>query len=124
LNKIKQGGVRRRAELFYQQLDGLAVLRRRARRELLVESRKHKVATWLRQIPLIGPIRAALLIALIQTPHRFRSKRQLWANGGLAVKTHSSGEYRSVEGQLERSKKPVQLRGLNENHNHDLKKCF
>jgi hypothetical protein len=31
----------------------------------------------LRQIPSIGPIRAALLIALIQTPHRFRTKRQL-----------------------------------------------
>jgi transposase len=124
LNKIKQAAVRRRAELFYQQLDGLEVLRRRARRELLVESRKHKAATWLRQMPLVGPIRAALLIALIQTPHRFRSKRQLWAYSGLAVETRTSGEYRYVEGQLARSKKPVQLRGLNENHNHDLKNVF
>ena len=29
------------------------------------------------QIPSIGPIRAALLVALMQTPHRFRTKRQL-----------------------------------------------
>jgi hypothetical protein len=29
-----------------------------------------------------------------------------------------------VEGQLQRSKKPVTLRGLNDNHNHDLKDIF
>ncbi len=28
------------------------------------------------------------------------------------------------EGQLQRSKKPLALRGLNENHNHDLKAIF
>jgi transposase len=76
------------------------------------------------QIPYIGPIRAALLIALIQTPHRFRTKRQLWAYSGLALETHSSGEYRYVQGQLQRCNKPVALRGLNANHNHDLKAIF
>jgi transposase len=34
-------------------------------------------------------IRAALLVALMQTPHRFRTKRQLWAYIGLALKTHT-----------------------------------
>jgi hypothetical protein len=29
-----------------------------------------------------------------------------------------------VEGQLQRSKKPVTLRGLNQNHNNDLKDIF
>ena len=72
-------GVRRRAELYYQQFDALAALRQEARRELLHESRKHFAMKLLRQIPSIGPIRAALLIALIQTPHRFRTKRQLWS---------------------------------------------
>jgi hypothetical protein len=75
----------------------------------------------LQQIPSIGPIRAVLLIALMQTPHRFRTKRQLWAYGGLALKTSTSGEYRIVEGQLKRSKKFLAIRGLNANHNHDLK---
>ena len=37
--------------------------------------------------------KAALLIALLQTPHRFRTKRQMWAYSGLAWKTSSSGEY-------------------------------
>ena len=63
-------------------------------------------------------------MALIQTPHRFRTKRQLWAYSGLALETRTSAEYRYVEGQLRRSKKLVSIRGLNKDHNHDLKGLF
>jgi transposase len=124
LNKIPQAGVRRRAELLYQQLDGLQGLRRNLRPELLAESRKHKAAKLLRQIPCIGPIRAARLLALMQTPHRFRSKRQLWTYSGLGIETHDSAQYRFVSGQLQRAKKPQQIRGLNRNHNHEMKEIF
>jgi transposase len=124
LSKIVQAGVRRRAELLYQQLDGLQGLRRNLRPEFVAESRKHKAAKLLRQIPCIGPIRAARLIALMQTPHRFRSKRQLWTYSGLGIETHDSGQFRFVRGQLQRSKKPQQLRGLNRNHNHEMKEIF
>jgi transposase len=124
LSKITEAGVRRRAEHFYQQLDALQALRQEVRRDLLAESRKHSATKLLRQIPCIGPIRAAQLIALIQTPHRFRTKRQLWTYSGLGLETHDSGQYCYVKGQIQRSKKPQQLRGLNENHNHDLKNVF
>jgi transposase len=124
LNKLPQSGVRRRAELLYQQLDGLQTLRREVRPELLEESRNHKAAKLLRRIPCIGPIRAARLIALMQTPHRFRSKRQLWTYSGLGIETHDSAQFRFVGGQLQRSKKPQQLRGLNRNHNHEMKEIF
>lgn len=124
LGKITEAGVRRRAEHYYQQLDVLRLLRQEVRRDLLEEGKKHKAWKLLRQIPGIGPIRAALSIALIQTPHRFRTKRQLWTYSGLGLETHDSAQYRVVEGQLQRSKKPVTLRGLNENHNHDLKDIF
>ena len=124
LNKIEEGGVRRRAEFFYQQLDALRALRQAVRRDLLAESRKHDATKLLRQIPSIGPIRAALLIALMQTPHRFRTKRQLWTYSGLAIETRDSAQHRYVAGQLQRSKKPQQLRGLNQNHNHDMKEIF
>jgi transposase len=124
LGKIEHAGVRRRAELLYQQLDGLQALRRTVRPELLAESRKHKAAKLLRQIPCIGPIRAARLIALMQTPHRFRSKRQLWTYSGLGIETHDSAQYCYVNGQLQRSKKPQQIRGLNQNHNHEMKEIF
>src|SRR5499425_51619 len=93
LAKLSEAGVRRRAEFYYQQFDALAALRQQARRELLQESRKHFAVPLLRQIPAIGPIRAALLVALIQTPHRFRTKRQFWSYIGLALKTYTSGEY-------------------------------
>jgi hypothetical protein len=116
--------VRRRAELLYQQLDGLQALRRTLRPELLAESRKHKAAKLLRQIPCIGPIRAARLIALMQTPHRFRSKRQLWTYSGLGIETRDSAQYRYVHGPLQRTKKPQQIRGLNRNHNHEMKQIF
>jgi transposase len=124
LGKISEAGVRRRAEFYYQQLDGLRVLRQEVRRELLTEARKHRAWKLLGQIPFIGPIRAALLIALIQTPHRFRTKRQLWTYSGFGIESHSSGEQRSVNGELKRAKKPASIRGLNRNHNHDLKNVF
>ena len=90
----------------------------------MAESRKHPASGLLRQIPWLGPVRVALLIALLQTPHRFRTKRQLWAYSGLALETRISGEYRFSGGQLERSKRQPTLRGLNANHNHDLKNLF
>ena len=124
LEKIKHGGVRRRAEHLYEHLDLLKRLRRQVRHELLVEGHKHTITAKLRQIPSVGPIRAALLVALIQTPHRFRTKRQLWAYSGLALETRISGEHRYVNGQLQRSKKLVSIRGLNKDHNHDLKGLF
>ena len=100
LDQISEPGVRRRAEFYYQQLDALRALHRQVRHDFLLESQKHPATELLRQIPSIGPIRAALLVALIQTPHRFRTKRQLWAYSGLGLKTYSSGEYRIVAGQI------------------------
>ena len=94
------------------------------RKELLAEAQKHDVWKLLRQIPFIGPIRAALLIAILQTPHRFRTKRQLWSYIGFGIETHSSADHRCVDGELRRSKKPASIRGLNRSHNHDLKNLF
>jgi hypothetical protein len=124
LAKIVEPGVRIRAQRLYQQLDSLQPVRLQARRELLLESHKHAAVKLLRQIPSIGPIRAALLVALLQTPHRFRTKRQLWAYSGFAVETHDSGEYRCVRGKLQRNRERITVRGLNDNHNKDLKNLF
>jgi transposase len=78
----------------------------------------------LRGIPFIGPIRAARRIALIPTPHRFRTQRPLWTYSGLGIETHSSAEQRFVQGELRRAKKPPSIRGLNRHHNHELKNVF
>jgi transposase len=88
------------------------------------ESRKHGAVKLLRSVPFLGPLRAAMLVARVQTPHRFRSKRQLWSYCGLALETRSSADYRITDGELVRRRKPVLVRGLNWNHNHDLKNLF
>lgn len=124
LNKLPEGGVRRRAEWLYSQLDSLAPLHREIRCELVKEGQKHRASKVLSKIPRLGPIRVALLIALLKTPHRFRTKRQLWGYCGLGLETRISAEYQIRQGQVERSKRRPALRGLNKNHNHDLKDLF
>jgi transposase len=122
--QLGRGSLRRRAECLYQELDALQPLRRQAKQELIAECRKHPASRWLQSVPFLGPIRAALLIGRVQTPHRFRSKRQFWAYCGLALETRDSAEYRVVNGQVERRHKPALVRGLNWNHNHELKNLF
>jgi len=124
LEQLGEGGRRRRAELLYQELDAVQELRRQAKRELLVECRKHAASRLLQSVPYLGPVRSAMLIGRVQTPHRFRGKRQFWAYCGLGIETRDSGEYRVVDGQIERRKKPALVRGLNWNHNRELKNLF
>src|SRR5438876_5158730 len=73
LRKITQASVRRRAELYYEQLDVLVVLRKQARQELLAESKKHKAWKLLRSIPALGPIRVAVLMAIDRKSTRLNS---------------------------------------------------
>lgn len=124
LEKISEPGVRRRAEHYYQQLDALRLLRLEVRKDLLAESKKHAIWKRLRQIPSIGPIRAAVLLGIVQTAQRFRTKRQLWTYSGLGIEGHSSADHQLINGQLQRRKKPIEIRGLNKNCNHHLKNLF
>lgn len=124
LQQLQQPGLLRRAERLYEELDLLQQLRRQAKQELMLESQKHPVCERLRTIPYLGPIRAAMLVARVQTPHRFRSKRQFWGYCGLGLETRSSADYQQIEGRLKRSRKKVLIRGLNLDHNHDLKNIF
>ena len=123
LGKITEPGVRRRAEFYYQQLDALRTVRQEVRRELLAESKKHPAWKRLRQIPSIGPIRAAVLLGILQTPHRFAPSGSCGPTAVLAS-TSSSADHQVVQGQLKRKKKQVGIRGLNRNFNHDLKNLF
>lgn len=124
LRKITQAGVRRRAKIYYEQLDALVVLRKQARRELLAEGKKHQAWKLLRSIPALGPIRAAVLMAIVQRPHRFRTKRVLWKYSGFGVVTQASADHQYVDGQLQRSRKRAFVRGLDPAHNHHLRYAF
>lgn len=124
LGKLPEAGLRQRAEWLYEQLDHLRPLRRRAKQAMLVESRKHHAVKLLRTIPQLGPIRSALIVATVDTPHRFRTKRQLWSYSGLGIVTHTSAEYEMRQGRVVRRHKPIATRGLNPNGNRRLKEAF
>jgi transposase len=124
LAQLREPGARGRAERLYKQLDLLLPLRQEARAALLAESRKHPAQKILRSIPALGPVRVALLLALLQTPYRFRGKRQLWTYAGLGLVTRTSADYQMLDGQVTRSRKPAWVLGLNANHNHALKGLF
>ena len=78
----------------------------------------------LRSIPFLGAVRVAQLLAIMRTPFRFRTKRNLWPYAGLAVVKHSSANQVFQNGKLQRSKKAPMTRGLNRNHNPLLKAVF
>jgi transposase len=124
LERLSAGASRLRGELLHEHLQEVRHLRRQARRALLAESRKHLVAARLGEIPGLGPVRVALLMALIQNPHRFRTCRKLWTYAGLGLVQKGSSEYRLVEGRAVRRPGALQLRGLNHNHRPGLKEIF
>lgn len=124
LRKIESAGLRSRAEFLFRQLDQLQVLRREAKRAMIKESRRHVATQLLQQIPELGPVRIAQIVATVGTPHRFRSKRQFWSYIGLAVITRSSADYRLVDNRMQKHGLAAQNRGLNPNYNHRLKSVF
>jgi transposase len=124
LEKLEDDGARHRAERLLKQLDSFVPLCLEAQRELVHESRKHQSYKILRGIPGLGPIRAALILAIVVTPHRFHNKRQFWAYAGFSVIRRGSAEYEITEGELKRAKRKPLPRGLNRNFNHVLKNVF
>ncbi len=124
LEVLTESGLRQRARWLYEQLDQRQPLRRKAKQAMLEESRRHPAVSLLRTIPQLGPIRAAVIVATVDTPHRFRTKRQFWSYVGLAVVTHMSSEYEMQAGRVVRRRKPIATRGLNQNCNRRLKNVF
>jgi transposase len=124
LAKLTDQGARFRAQVLYAQLDGLRELRPKAKAAMVAEARKDPAWKVLRTIPHFGPVRVAVVLAIMRTPWRFRTKRNLWAYCGLAVVTHSSSDFVLVDGQVVRRKRAPMTRGLNRNHNRELKDVF
>jgi transposase len=116
-----QGGARVRAAALYRQLDLLLELRGPAKAAMIMEARNYSGWKVLRSIPYLGDVRVAVIQAILKTPHRFRTKRNLWPYAGLAVVTRSSADQEFVDGTLRRKKRPPITRGLNRNHNPLLK---
>jgi transposase len=122
--KLPDRGAQWRAEVLYAELDVLRALRPKAKAAMVAEARRDRAWPVLRAIPFFGPVRVAQLLATMQTPWRFRTKRHLWAYAGLAVVTRSSADYAIVAGQPVRRRRAPMTRGLNRNHNRVLKEVF
>ena len=59
MEMLTEPGIHQRAAWFYEQLDQLRVLRKKAKQAMLSESQKHRAVGLLKTIPELGPIRAA-----------------------------------------------------------------
>jgi transposase len=124
LAKLDGAGVRLRATTLYAELEVLQALRPTAKAALVAEAKRDSAWGVLRTIPFLGPVRVALLLATLQTPWRFRTKRQLWAYAGLAVVTKTTAEYVLDGRRPVRRRRPPLTRGLNRNHNHVVKEVL
>jgi transposase len=121
LGKLVDRGARFRAEMLYAELDVLREQRPKAKAAMIAEARRDPAWSLLQTIPFFGPVRVSLLLATMQTPWRFRTKRNLWAYAGLAVVTKTSAEYEFVAGRPVRRRRAPLTRGLNQNYNRVLK---
>jgi len=123
LSKL-EGGAKVRASSLLAQLDVLLELRPKAKAAMIATARRQSGWKILRTIPFLGPVRVAQILAIMRTPFRFRTKRNLWPYAGLAVVTRSSADEELHEGKLRRKRRAPLTRGLNRNHNPILKAIF
>ena len=113
--------IQTRATRLYEYLDFLLEQKNQAETDLLREAKKHPITKILETAPGFGPIRAARLLPIVVTPHRFRTKRQFWSYCGLGIVTRSSSDWiQTADGKWVRARVP-QTRGLSRQHNHFLK---
>jgi transposase len=124
LEKLTEPASRFRAQQLLIELETIQKLRKEAKMELIRQSKKHPDYQLLIKTPGLGPLRVGQLLAWVGTPHRFRTKRQFWPYCGLAVTTHSTAQYKIVEGRIEKQRKATATRGLNRNHCPTLKRVF
>jgi transposase len=121
LSKLTDPGARLRAETLYAELEVLQRLHPKIKAALLLEAKRDPAWRVLQTIPFLGPIRVAVLLATMQSPWRFRTKRHLWAYAGLAVVTRTTAEYQFDGGRPVRRRRLPMTRGLNRNHSPLLK---
>ena len=124
LAQLSDPGAQPRAELPWAELDVLRKLRPRAKAAMLAEARRDPAWSVLRSIPFLGPVRVAVLLAILKTPWRFRTKRNPWAYAGLAVVSYSSADYVIESGRPVRRRRAPMTRGLNRNYNRLVKEVF
>jgi transposase len=114
---------RHAVEVLGQELEALRALQATAEREMLRESHRHAISRVLETAPGLGPIRVALLVPIVVTPSRFRTKRQFWSYCGFSIVTRSTSDWVRTQGHWRRAP-VIQTRGLTREYNKTLKWLF
>ncbi len=91
LKRVTRSTVRVLLEVLYEELDAVDAAADRLARRLTGMLGHRREYRRLLPIPGIGPVAAAILVAVIDDPHRFRTTRKLWKYAGLSVKAPWSG---------------------------------
>jgi transposase len=117
---------RLRAEWLADEVDSRTAAHDQAEEWLKAEAKKCPEVERIKSVPGLGVVRAAQVVALVVTPHRFRKTRQFWSYAGLGIVTRASSEWKrsSTDGAWQRERGVVQTRGLNLNRQPLLKAVF
>lgn len=116
---------RPRATLLGEIVDAACTAHQTATTQLEAVAKPNPAVKRLMTAPGIALVRAATIVAVVVTPHRFRTTRQFWAYCGFAVVTHATSEWsKSPRGEMRRRKDVVRTRGLNKNRHPWLKTAF
>src|SRR5688572_15300912 len=84
---------RRLAEWIGQELDALLPIQEQAETWVKEEAKAHPIVKTLSTAPGMGTRRSAQVVAIVGTPHRFRTRRQFWSYCGLGIVTRSSSDW-------------------------------
>lgn len=117
---------RPRAKWLAEQVDSMTAAHEQAEEWLKAEAKTCPEVERLMTVPGLGVVRAAQVVALVVTPHRFRKTRQFWSYVGLGIVTRASSEWTRSrnDGSWQRERTNVQTRGLNLNRQPLLKAVF
>jgi len=80
-------------EKYYQFLDLFQQEKNRFERTLKKESRHYPIIRRFLKIPGVGIVTATTFFTIIDDPHRFARKQQLWSYAHLGKSVHQSGNY-------------------------------
>jgi len=90
--KLESPDAKLQVDLLWADLDHLEEKSERLRRLIQERAKGIDVIRRLRAVPGIGLIRASTFYVLVDTPHRFEDKRNLWSYCGIGLEGRESGE--------------------------------
>jgi transposase len=111
------------AGMMGEQLNSLEELQKEAEVWLKKEAKTHDIVRMLATAPGMGVIRTSQVVAIVVTPHRFRTTRQFWSYCGMGIVTRSSADWVNHNGTWIRAN-TIQTLGLNRRRNPQLKSVF